>query len=76
MTLGDLQKFFIQKGLMSKLTSNPQRCQSNGTMNLQKITTVVHGPPLKDPGNKAETGQSNPLLVGEFSGRNTGEGVC
>lgn len=41
-----------------------------------KITTVVHGPPLKDPGNKAETGQSNPLLVGEFSGRNTGEGVC
>ena len=61
---------------MSKLTSDPQRRQSNGTMNLQKITTEVHGPPLKDPGNKAETGQLNPLLVGEFSGRITGEGDC
>lgn len=61
---------------MRKLTSNPQRCQRNGTMNLQKTTTVVHGPPLKDPGNKAEIVQSNALLVGEFSGIKAGEGVC
>lgn len=45
-------------------------------MNLQKTTTVVHGPPLKYPGNKVEIVQSNALLVGEFSGIKAGEGVC